>query len=473
MIDGRQTLLCAGLVAASGCCATNTLVNDAASSSSTGRSTTTAATAATSVASGTTGATTSSGTTMGTTTGTTSGVSSASSTGTTSTVAASTSGAMRTFVCRPKGTTSSTSSTTGSSEACTPSSVGLGGGNAFMTAAADLNHDGLIDLVVAENGPSDAQVFLGLDGGGFVDAGILTTTAGDSSGIALGDVNGDGELDLIAGDYINGSVSVLLGRGDGTFGAFVPFAAPGYDAEVILADFNRDGHLDVATSAAQLLLGDGDGGLQPAAMLAGLSCDRWQCPLAAADVDGDGNPDLVFGDYGDISVLRGLGDGTFQAVQKSGAALYAYSIAVGDFNCDGKPDVAFSENENAAGFSDVNVMLGNGDGTFGAAAQVFQSATMAGSASVTSVSTADVNGDGVLDLVFTLGTGLYVYLGDGSGGFAAAPLIASGPLTPDAGDDLDGVTLTAVGTGASSPLLYVTASESSTPALALYAGSCW
>jgi hypothetical protein len=159
----------------------------------------------------------------------------------------------------------------------------------------------------------------------------------------------------------------LLGNGDGTFQP-----AQNYPAQVntaaqagglVVADFNRDGHLDIATSAGSLLLGNGDGTFQTAQAFDGsaVTC------LAVGDFNGDGIPDLALtsvepnsGYQGTVAILLGKGDGTFLAGQTYAVGLQPQSVTVADINRDGIPDLAVANGISGL----VTVLLGKGDGTF-------------------------------------------------------------------------------------------------------------
>jgi hypothetical protein len=214
----------------------------------------------------------------------------------------------------------------------------------------------------------------------------------------VGDFNGDGIPDVAVansnfGTGSNGSVSVLLGNGDGTFQAPVTFATTAPDARVLVAaDFNGDGNLDLAVanrdSSVNVFLGNGDGTFQaPLTYGTGLSPHA----LATADFNGDGIPDLLWPNFNTntVSVLLGNGDGTFQAPMNFKVGAAPRFVVAADFNGDGVPDVAVA-NQNSA---EVSILLGNGDGTFQDAVNdaVGQTpyAMVAG----------DFNNDGALDLV--------------------------------------------------------------------------
>jgi hypothetical protein len=392
-------------------------------------------------------------------------------------------------------------------------------------ALGDLNQDGKLDLVVAMS--SGLSVLLG-NGDGTLGAGTNYATGGGGS-VAVADVNGDGKPDLVAVSYSD-VVSVLLGNGDGTFGASADFATGRTPFYVAVADLNGDGVPDLVTAnhdghGVSVLLGNGDGTFavrtdyptgtyplsvairdlngdgEPDLVIAnqyssagyqstvtsvllghgdgtfGASTDYetgvWTNFAAIEDLDGDGKPDVAVAGMAGVSVIRGVGDGTFEVNKDFKVGSEPTSVAIGDLNGDGRPDLVISDNDSGNG-STVSVLLGVGDGDFGAKTDFATgsgpwSAAIGelngdgkpdlvtanfgnggGSGSTVSVllghgdgsfdaktdystgngprfvAIGDLNRDGKLDLVVAIATGLSVLLGNGDGTFGASAFVATG-----------------------------------------------
>ena len=340
-----------------------------------------------------------------------------------------------------------------------PVVYGPGGPSARSIALADVNGDGVADIVVG-NG-STVGVLLGNGDGTFQTA--VSYGSGGSYAWALGvaDVNADGKPDIVVwngfgSDNFDNTLGVLLGNGDGTFQTAVTYGTGGFNGadSIVIADVNGDGKPDIEVAnfcsdkgcygdgTVGVLLGNGDGTFQTAVHWgSGGYLTSW---LAVADVNGDGKPDMVVTNNdacpllcseGELSVLLGNGDGTFQDAQTyDTSGRQAQSVAVADLNDDGKPDLVVA---NLSGCNPVcengpvAVLLGNGDGTFEPAVTY----DMGGYINPTSVAVADLNGDGKPDIavadgcgnsICTLNSAVGVLLGNGDGTFQTAVTFYSG-----------------------------------------------
>jgi hypothetical protein len=276
-----------------------------------------------------------------------------------------------------------------------------------------------MDLAVASfNSGSliDVSILLG-NGDGTFQAQIVVPVVVSAAVVnaLLGDFNRDGKLDLIVLGFspVDTQVSILLGNGNGTFGAAQNFGTgvPFTGGAHAIGDFNGDGKLDVAVPHANannvaILLGDGNGNLSAPTLFAvgGVAPQT----VATADLNKDGILDLVTGDVGSghISILLGIGNGTFQpgTSMPTGSGFTA-SIITEDLNGDGKLDL----------ITNGAVFLGQGNGTFQAAINF-----AAGSAP-SLVRSGDFNRDGTLDLVTSSiqGNIVSVHLGNGDGSLRA------------------------------------------------------
>ena len=161
----------------------------------------------------------------------------------------------------------------------------------------------------------------------------------------------------------DGTVSVLLGKGDGTFNTAVTYSVPSNSRFIHTADFNGDGKLDLVACTYEgpdisVLLGNGDGTFQTAVEY---TTGKNLVDVAIGDFNGDGKLDMIASANADTNVylLLGNGDGTFQTAQAIAVGFTTYEIATADLNADGKLDLAV---QRTAG--DAATLLGNGDGTF-------------------------------------------------------------------------------------------------------------
>jgi hypothetical protein len=300
---------------------------------------------------------------------------------------------------------------------------GSGGG---VVVIADMNGDGVPDLVAVNAGSCGSHangcvaVLIGNGNGTFGTAKTYDAGGPSSYSMAVADFNGDGKLDVVVTDcspYSGaacGIFGVLMGRGDGTLSKVVTHNSGGVGAwSVTTGDVNHDGKVDVVIgNLCQDSLCDGDGYVS---IFLGRGNGTFRNPIsytsagrtlvpAIADINGDGNPDIVVangaGNEG-VGVLMGNGDGTFQPVviYKAGEK-FVSSLKLGDVNGDGYVDVVVADC--AMGqyvcqvTASVSVLLGNGDGTF-------QEASTYSSGGQTSnmLAIADLNGDGYPDIAVT------------------------------------------------------------------------
>jgi hypothetical protein len=352
--------------------------------------------------------------------------------------------------------------------------VGIAQGTNIPVAVGDFSADGKLDVAAPNVVGDDVSVLRGDGDGQFAAAlnyptPVSGTYGTDQSpdGVVAADFNGDGKPDLVLLNPNSGTISVRLGNGDHTFQPAALYAVGANPTSIVAADFNGDGKFDLTVADAgnydatsgtyqntgvSVLLGNGDGTFQAAlAYAAGTTFKQ----VTVADFNGDRHLDLVgFSEQFvlgvgtvSISVLLGKGDGTFQAPSITTFPGFSPdSIAVGDFNGDGKPDVALANEgsfDQATGFTEgqgVSVMLGNGDGTFQAPALYSAGPTPI------DVAVGDFNGDGKADLVVVdygasdpnfpgqvIGGGLSVLLGNGDGGFQAPiPVLSASENFPSA-----------------------------------------
>lgn len=246
----------------------------------------------------------------------------------------------------------------------------------FSVTVSDFNGDGKPDLAVGFESSVGISILLG-NGDGTFQAEISTTIASGFTnyGLVAGDFNKDGNLDLAVAGYSAGKVFVLLGNGNGTFQPAVSYRLNSTPIFIRTADLDGDGNLDLVAGDwtgpnVSVLLGVGDGTFQPAQTYAAGSNGS---DVAIADLNGDGKLDLIATSQVDNNLyfLAGVGDGTFLPAQAIPVGLSSNAVGVGDFNADGKLDLAI-----ASTAGEVGVILGNGDGTFQATQQIaFPNAT--------------------------------------------------------------------------------------------------
>jgi uncharacterized repeat protein (TIGR01451 family) len=271
------------------------------------------------------------------------------------------------------------------------------------------------------------------------------------SGIAVGDFNGDGKLDIAVANTDSGTVSILLGNGDGTFQAAMNFSTGNHPATVAIGDFNGDGKLDLAlfqpganglAGNVSVLLGNGDGTFQGPKTLA---LDAGASVMGVADFNLDKKSDLAVLDNSHVDIYIGNGDGTFQPPKGTGVfgSGGGDGMVVADFNGDSKPDLAltFSFSIPPTFISGILIWLGNGDGTFSTDLTVTVPTVDPNvNANILSVVTADLNHDGKVDLLLLSSgpgfdcphslctrtiTEISAFLGNGDGSFQGQQIVAS------------------------------------------------
>jgi hypothetical protein len=260
---------------------------------------------------------------------------------------------------------------------------------------ADFNQDGKLDLAVSD-GNGTVTIYLGDGKGGFSQQQVFREFV--AVALQTADFNGDGKLDLaISIAPFAGQAEVIdirLGKGDGTFGPAQPFSIGQnvFNGNPAIGDFNQDGILDLAVPSygqVYVALGNGDGTFTLGASYS--TGQTIQFSAAAADINGDGKLDIV---TSGLFVLLGNGDGTFTLgtgvqLQNSSTA----NVNLADFNGDGKLDAAVAVYDN--GTYAIELLLGNGDGTFQAPLTVLAPTTVP----IVNFSTGDFQGVGKLDLV--------------------------------------------------------------------------
>jgi hypothetical protein len=218
-------------------------------------------------------------------------------------------------------------------------------------AAADFNGDGRTDLAVSNHRSSNLCVLLNRGDGTFLPA--VFYPGGDHPGAMItADFNGDGKADLAMANIVGSSVLLYFGNGSGKFTVGDNYPVGQYSGQLVAGDFNRDGKLDLVTtnwmgSSMSVLFGDGRGKFRAAEFY---PANSYPGMVAAADLDGDGDLDLAFsnGGTGYFTVLQNNGSGQFlPPVTFDSGGSDARSLTVGDFNRDGRPDVAVGNSSTA------------------------------------------------------------------------------------------------------------------------------
>jgi hypothetical protein len=291
-------------------------------------------------------------------------------------------------------------------------------------ALADFNGDGKLDAAVVNRGSNSVSILLGDGLGGFGSAANYPVGVWPEPLVVI-DINHDARVDVAVVNKRSNNVSVLISNGDGTFAPAVAFAVGIEPNSIVASDFDADGHLDLATANDQLFLdwtedvsvlyGIGDGTFAPKVIY---PADLNPQNLLSGDFDGDGRIDLAVTAVGydtasppmtwvqAVSILRNTGARTFARAVRTTLPFTPTSIAAGHFNADNRLDLVISH---ARG---VSILPGASDGSFGSP---IAGGAASGALHVGAV--ADWNGDGVPDLAFPGDRSVYIAMGRGDGTF--------------------------------------------------------
>jgi hypothetical protein len=276
------------------------------------------------------------------------------------------------------------------------------GGSPSNLVVSDFNNDGKPDLATVNSSGSSVSILLGNGNGYFQSHVDFAVGAGPLSLVAV-DLNKDGNWDLAVVNATSATLSVLLGNGDGTFHPQVTYNTSAGPSSVAAGDFNQDGNVDLVVTnfnnfsgnTVSIFLGKGDGSFQTPSNAA---VAQGPLSVVAADFNRDGILDLAVaagcgdgsscGRPGSVSILIGNGNGTFQPKVDYNAGSFPYTLVAGDFRSSGALDLAITDLDSGS----LTFLWGQGNGTFPASSLFSTNGRPVG------LITGDFNGDGKLDL---------------------------------------------------------------------------
>ncbi|CAF0935423.1 unnamed protein product [Adineta steineri] len=270
----------------------------------------------------------------------------------------------------------------------------------WSVSLADINGDSKLDIIIGNTASNNIGVLLNTGNGTF--AAKVTYSIGTNSypcSVAVVDVNSDNKPDIIVANYNANNTVVLLNTGNGTFGAKVTYSVGDHPYSVAVVDVNADGKPDIivanfASNNVGVLFNKGNATFG-AQVTYSTGIGSGPNAVAVVDVNGDSKPDIIVANYNafNVGVFLNTGNGTFvaQVAYSTGASSYPYYVSAGDVNGDSYTDIVVAN----YWADNVGVLLNMGNGTF--AAQVTYST--GASSEPYSVSVADVNADGKLDII--------------------------------------------------------------------------
>jgi hypothetical protein len=303
------------------------------------------------------------------------------------------------------------------------STLGVGSFPTFV-ATADVNGDGKVDLICANQFGNTISVLTNNGNGGFVTAGTYSVGSGPNS-VATADVNGDGKVDLIVANMNDNTLTVLTNNGSGGFVTVTNYAVGNHPLSVTESDVNGNGKPDLISAnyndnTLTVLTNNGKGGFVFAATYPVGGNPYY---VTASDVNGDGKPDLICANSGgnSVSVLTNSGSGRFVLAGTYAVGNGPQYVTTADVNGDGKPDLITAN----ASDNTLTVLTNNGSGGFVISGTYKVSN---GPNGPTCVTAADINGDGKVDLISanTDDSTLTVLTNNGNGGFVQAGKFAVG-----------------------------------------------